>query len=169
MKALLFVPWPKSKKSIGWLIYVNVTESWRNYASYRGLRFPIFQQIVQMQDYWFLAHKSCIFNEDKRQNSSFYHDKQFFTFSSPFFAFPHFNRHLSRGCHFVSGDLKSFVSARLASFSLGGLHCHHHHHHISIEFRPPPGNRWAAENRNCIITWYGLHTPGNYHKTCPTG
>ena len=29
----------------------------------------------------------------------------------------HVNRPLSRGGHFVSGDLKSFVYARLASFS----------------------------------------------------
>ena len=51
----------------------------------------IVQQIVQILAHWFLARKSCIFNEEKRQNSSFYHEKQFFTFSPPFFAFPHFN------------------------------------------------------------------------------
>ena len=39
----------------------------------------IVQQIVQ------------ILAQEKRQNSSFYHEKQFFTFSPPFFAFPHFN------------------------------------------------------------------------------
>ena len=51
----------------------------------------IVQQIVQILAHWFLARKSCIFNEEKRQNNSFYHEKQFFTFSPPFFAFPHFN------------------------------------------------------------------------------
>ena len=42
--------------------------------------------------------KSCIFNDEKRQNSSFYHEKHFFTFSPPFFAFPHvFILFLKRG------------------------------------------------------------------------
>ena len=51
----------------------------------------IVQSIVQILAHWFLARKSCIFNEEKRQNSSFYHEKQFFAFFPPFFGFPHFN------------------------------------------------------------------------------
>ena len=44
------------------------------------------------------SRKSCIFNDEKRQNSSFYHEKHFFTFSPPFFAFPHaFILFLKRG------------------------------------------------------------------------
>ena len=53
----------------------------------------IVQQIVQI----LRLIDSCLVNraylmiEEKRQNSSFYHEKQFSTFSPPFFAFPHFN------------------------------------------------------------------------------
>ena len=42
------------------------------------------QQIVQIPAHWFSAGKSCKFNEDKRQNISFYHEKQF-SLSSLFF------------------------------------------------------------------------------------
>ena len=51
----------------------------------------IVQQIIQILADWFLARKSCIFNKEKRQNKSLYHEKQLFTFSLPFFAFPQFN------------------------------------------------------------------------------
>ena len=44
----------------------------------------ILQQIAQIPAHFFLALKSCKFNADKRQNISFYHEKQF-SLSSLFF------------------------------------------------------------------------------------
>ena len=96
----------------------------------------------------------------------------------PYFSFPHYNRPLSRGGHFVSGELKSFVYARLASFCLRGKPCvnkafkspetkwpprdkslllsHHHHHYISIVFIHHQEIDPPAENRTCIIAFIDL-------------
>ena len=84
----LFLDWKLRKVFIGWYMV-----SLSRYVIMQVLQAAVFivQQIVQILAHWFLARKSCIFNEEKRQNSSFYHEKQFFTFSPPFFTFPHFN------------------------------------------------------------------------------
>ena len=63
----------------------------------------IVQQIVQIPAHWLVNRANLMRTKGKISLST---TKNNFHFP-PYFSFPHYNRPLSRGGHFVSGDLKA--------------------------------------------------------------